>query len=532
MKRPGIKREWHKWVVLGKRRWHRWFAVPLAIVLVAGTVMGVQLTRPAEMVLASNVSAANIILVGQDATDPDPLNHFTNVRFDIGWDNSWRDMVNWDASWIFIKYKVGGNPWQHATLDTTGHTAPTGSTITPAADGTGVFIYRDADGTGSVSYTGVELKWKYGADLVADNALVKVKVFAIEMVYVPQGAFYVGDFDNDLYSSFIRADGTYLINETLGPYQVTSEGEITVGTVDGNLYYDADNANAGDQGGPIPAAFPKGYGAFYVMKYEVSQGQYAEFLNTLTPTQQGNRYPAGNYLVNRQTLRAVDNVYGADANNNLMLNEAGDGEWRAHNWMQWQDGGAYADWAGLRPMSELAFEKAARGTAEVVDDEYAWGTTNIVMVTGVDNDGTATELATAGADNPNANYSNPWGIGGPLRNGAFSNASDTREEAGASYYGVMELSGNLWEVTVTVGNANGRLFTGLHGDGSLDAAGDPDVSYWPVNGGGISSGAGIRGSDWWDGSIQLLAVGDRYQTMMSLDIRLNTLGFRAVRTAP
>ncbi len=508
------------------RKWRKWLAVPLAIVLVAGTVLGVQMTRPAETALASGVDATNVLLVGQDISDGDPLLHFTNVRFDIGWDYSWRDMVNWDAAWIFVKYKVGGNPWQHATLDTTGHTAPTGSTITPAADGTGVFIYRDADGTGSVSYTGVELKWKYGADLVADNALVKVKVFAIEMVYIPQGQFYVGDFDNDQNNTFFRSDGSYLINETLGPYQVTSEGEITVGMNDGNLYYDADSAGGGDQGGPIPAAFPKGYGAFYMMKYEVSQGQYAEFLNTLTPTQQTNRYQYQN--ADRHTIKLVGGVYGNDANGNNILNEANDGEWVALNHISFPDGGAYADWAGLRPMTELEFEKAARGTAEVVDDEYAWGTANAVQAIGIANPGEATEVANSA--NSNAIYDNVLAIGGPVRTGALSNATDTREEAGASYYGVMELSGNLWELIVSVGNANGRLFDGGHGDGALAANGDYDVSYWPTLT-GTDIGTGMRGgafnSDAASLPIAFRGLGDADRLM-----RGSVVGFRAVRTAP
>jgi hypothetical protein len=50
----------------------------------------------------------------------------------------------------------------------------------------------DADGTGTFSITGAQLRWNYGANSVADDATVDVKVFAIEMVYVPQGSFYVG----------------------------------------------------------------------------------------------------------------------------------------------------------------------------------------------------------------------------------------------------------------------------------------------------------------------------------------------------
>ena len=126
------------------RKWRKWFAIPLVIVLALSIALPLQLSRAPTPVYASGVNATNVILTDQ------VLGNYTNVQFDIGWEYSWRDMVNWDAAWVFVKYKVGGNPWAHATLDTADHTAPTGSTITAAADGTGVFIYRDAAGTGTV----------------------------------------------------------------------------------------------------------------------------------------------------------------------------------------------------------------------------------------------------------------------------------------------------------------------------------------------------------------------------------------------
>lgn len=43
------------------------------------------------------------------------------------------------------------------------------------------------------------------------------------------------------------------------------------------------NGYSGDMSGPIPAAFPKGYNAFYLMKYEISQGQLTDFFNFLDP---------------------------------------------------------------------------------------------------------------------------------------------------------------------------------------------------------------------------------------------------------
>ena len=140
----------------------------------------------AASVQANNLTISNVSLTGQD-TD----NDFILVQFDITWENSWRfsgvDPNNWDAAWVFVKYRVGGD-WRHATLNTMGHTVPSGSTIDTPFDGTGVFLYRSADGTGMVTFNGVQLRWNYGVDGLPDNTGdVEVRVLGIEMVYVPTG---------------------------------------------------------------------------------------------------------------------------------------------------------------------------------------------------------------------------------------------------------------------------------------------------------------------------------------------------------
>ena len=68
----------------------------------------------------------------------------------------------------------------------------TSATSTTAADGSGVFIYRSGYGNGAFAITGARLRWDYGVNGVADDAAVDIRVFAIEMVYVPQGAFSLG----------------------------------------------------------------------------------------------------------------------------------------------------------------------------------------------------------------------------------------------------------------------------------------------------------------------------------------------------
>ena len=166
----------------------------------------------ATMLSANNINVTNVKLTGQNTTG-----QYSLVQFDISWENSWRTSSapnNWDAAWVFVKYKVSGGTWNHAMLNLTGHTAPSGSTITPASDGTGAFIYRDAIGTGAFSKTGVQLRWNYGANGVADNAVVDIQVFAIEMVYVPTGAFTVG-------SGGTEAGAFYKYPATTDPYQIS-----------------------------------------------------------------------------------------------------------------------------------------------------------------------------------------------------------------------------------------------------------------------------------------------------------------------
>ena len=72
---------------------------------------------------------------------------------------------------------------------------------------------------------------------------------------------------------------------------------------------------------------------------------------------------------------------------------------------------------------------------------------------------------------------------GPLRGGIYATATSTRVQSGATYFGIMEMSGNLSERSITLRNAAGRSYRGHHGDGILWSTGDGNVDYWPgING--------------------------------------------------
>ena len=126
--------------------------------------------------IANNVTTANVSVGSQNTSL-----HYSMVKFDIAWENSWRTVTNesnYDGCWIFVKFrKKNTYAWQHATFNyvspgtagASGHTEPSGSTISTPSDGKGIFIYRNAVGNGNINWTGAQLRWNYGADGVADN---------------------------------------------------------------------------------------------------------------------------------------------------------------------------------------------------------------------------------------------------------------------------------------------------------------------------------------------------------------------------
>jgi len=464
----------------------------------------ITLTVLAMLVFAPQAQANNIKVSDVSLQNLDSTAGTVDIKFDVSWDNSFtrtdsNGNAYFDRAWVFVKYQIGGTgAWYHATL-------VSGASLGSYSTSTAIGI--TSDGKGAFCRPGLNqtLRWSFPYGTSMDT--IRVRVFAIEMVYIPQGSFVLGSGGSE-YAHF------YAYPTTTDTYTVSSEDAITVGTTAGNLYYDYYNAYSGDQTGPVPAAFPKGYGGFYVMKYEVSQGQYRDFLNTLTYTQQATRTAnapssaAGTgALINPTTYRnavkiktsgvssTTPAVYGCDLGGNGTYDESDDGEWIACNYLSWADLMAYADWAGLRPMTELEFEKASRGPARSgspTANEYAWGNTTVDYFSDLSNAGTSSEAIGPTRPNANCNYSSA-SPDGPVRCGMFATSSSGRTTAGASYYGLMEMSGNLWERCVTIGNATGRAFTGLHGNGTLDSSGNADVTNWPGTG---ATGSGYRGGNW------------------------------------
>jgi formylglycine-generating enzyme required for sulfatase activity len=358
------------------------------------------------------------------------------------------------------------------------------------------------------------------------------------MVYIPTGAFYVGD-----RVGFVsQSPGHFVAGTTTKPFQITSEAELTIDSNATTELWGISNTGASTIGpvGTLPAQFPKGYQSFYIMKYELSQYMYKEFLNKLTQIQQNARasaITADRFMANTDTSivpqyrngikvmsdpgGTLPRVYGNDLNNNGTEGEADDGQHIACNDLM-----AFAVWSGLRPFTELEYEKACRGTLNPTADECAWGTANMTFATGISNPDMANERATNAGANVNSNRE--LGVLGPMRCGSFAGMATNREQAGATYYGVMEMSGNLWEYAYSVGLVLSRSFNGNnHGDGFIAVSGNTNVADWPIR-------AGIRGGAWHDFvTYNALQVSSRYSASSAYTSgRHRSTGIRLVRTQP
>jgi hypothetical protein len=493
----------------------------------------------AGRLVANNVTIANVSLIGD------------TVKFDLSWDNSWRNdgtansTMNWDGAWVFIKYrdaceKSGPYPASYTHMWLVNDTA---QQFTPAAAremmgvtniaGTdramGVFIFRRGQNPTASTFTMTNIKLRW--DQVAQGTTGgnwDIRVNAIEMVYVPQGAFRLGGGNYSINSAY-----TYNFSNNsngLSPYQITAENvTIPINNTGGIYTYPTYTST-----GTIPADFPKGFNSFWVMKYEVSQQQYCDFLNSLDRyhgvyyTQLGQNSSDANFntsnmtstsftsygsykyvmipsgsVTSRQAICATNSVvsgqpwtFSCDANNNNAMNEASDGMNTACNYLY---GGptqafflkAYLDWAGIRPITEFEYEKTCRGPIANVGyqtNESVWGTDLVsgtkTYPTSITNQYANNEIVAPGPPS-NGNVVANSGTAGPVRVGQYYQAATTRVQAGSSYYGCADMAGNVYEMVWSYGNNNvvgntvtgtwlGRSFTNAnYGDGDVQNAAIP-----------------------------------------------------------
>jgi formylglycine-generating enzyme required for sulfatase activity len=480
--------------------------------MIKKTVFSVILLMFAVSALATNVRFFAIGSNDPVRMDRDIASNIITVRFNVKWDNSWnlRDPGNHDAIWVFMKYRKMGDPgFTHCYLkEQTEIVTGSGTTrfnhqygksnVVGLGERTvGVFFSPKDQGLGTTELNDVRLQWDITGTGIDEDMVVSVRVYAIEMVFVPDGQFH---------NQF--------------PETAAESG------------WAAASAN-----------WPRGTGAFYVMKHEVTQAAWVDFLNSLTSQQQlrlspinvatataGAVFPPAtsrmNVRVRKSQTANAPAVFGIS-----LTGGSGDEHWDHENNggnlpmfnLAWTDISAYLDWSGLRPMTEMEFVKAARGPLPFVLNEFAWGD----ATTGVRN----TELENADKPNEvpktaNARFAHPTGTTvatahsaaiaahWPIRVGAFAGPETTRVQAGASFWGVMNMSDNVPERVITLHTADGRAFAGWnnagHGDGNLTSLGFSNVATWPGQEAPLIHSTGAGAAFGAEGVAATTAIGTGY----------------------
>ena len=498
---------------------------------------------------ANNLSVTNVTLGTRD-----PNAKTVVVTFNVSWQNSWRNKINFDAAWLTVRLNNAQVSPTHEVL-----CQITAAGLNPAGTSTGngsnlqIYVPQDATGAflqpantgfvGNINTQNVQLTVNYQGCGFSNSDQIYASVFGLEMVFIPQGSFYAGDYNTSVASFNSGSSDT-------APWNINSENPIPVTNATSGGYQYVSGGNAGEfatgASFTVPAAFPKGYNAFYAMKYGINEGQWVQFINSLPAAARLNHDLADTNHKNSQNVIYRNTI--SCAGTPLLCSTQRPS--RALSYLSWMDLAAFLAWDALRPMTELEFEKLARGPLLPNAGEYIWGNQTITAATtisGTTEDGTETITATT---NANANYGNTTfsggdaaqGVGynqGPLRGGIFAGSSSTRTSAGASYYGVMDLGGNLKEHVVTIGNSTGLLFIGSEGTGVLNSTTGyegnatntdwPGIDTQPQNGIDGATGSGFRGGSWAD-TANYLRTSDRIEAALTSTAALNTFGGRGVRT--
>ncbi len=450
-------------------------------------------------------------------------NFTLKVDCEVVWQNSWSESSNapnHDAVWLFSKQKeISSFGYLHSKIE--------------SASSSDFQIHISNDSLGLMLESNASLLSKESRGIVSvvfskKPIQVNFYVGGIEMVFVPEGTFFLGDaVSNHSFESFLK-----------DPLKIESENQLKFGD---NLSSSTFNSVVGD----VPTKFPKGFNAFYCMKYEISQQQFAEFLSGLSYVEQKIIFdPNANLKLGSNPLVTGSNTYfnglsfseigfepinkpfkiECDLNKNGVFNETTDGMTLACNYLSWFQVLSYLDWVGLRPMTEFEFEKACRGFGSSVSKEFAFGTDKVTDANILTNDSTELEtnasIALVAAGIASHGY---FGRSGPLRCGFAATSSTQKLTAGASYWGIMELSGNLWEQTMGVNKQNGLLFSDSYGDGFVNSF----PADWKTE------SCMLRGGAWFSGigpTYRDLAVSDRYYYNLASEIARNTSGGRGVRS--
>ncbi len=256
----------------------------------------------------------------------------------------------------------------------------------------GAFVRRADHGMGTASGAKLTVLWDLATcpDVKKDTK-VAIKAYGLKMVYVAEGPYSLGSGGNETGAFYtfqaekkrgaekerITVGGaTMAIHEAVveadefPAYSVTSSNAIPTGKVPGKLWA---RAAEPPDGGEIPATFPNGYRAFYMMYCPMPQAVYAAFLSSLPPGLGEDHHEQGNHATDSGWAGAI--VKSTDPENPYEFHH---GRLKSHCtwWLKWDDCTTFAAWAGLRPMTELENEKALRGPRPSAPEECGssfWG---------------------------------------------------------------------------------------------------------------------------------------------------------------
>jgi hypothetical protein len=376
------------------------------------------------------------------------------------------------ADWIFVKFSTqagADGTWNHATL--TGGVVDAGATLATVGDNKGVFINHTQN---SVYWqAGATVTWNYGADGVT-GASARVKVFAISMVKVPQGSF--------VYNSGGIGGSSYNNYGGGGQATITSANDIPSGAA---------------------AGWPNGYNSFYIMRYELTQGLYADFLNSVHSSTAAALYEATVNYGHNMTYNGI-NPYG--------WRYGAVDRYAAKNYLSTSDMWSFLSWAALRPMTEMEFEKAAR---DVGGDTrtYPWGNNEPDPYTYTYSPRNEGGTAMRNFMNFNGTSNNVLDSGRYMSGDVYRSP----EQTGASPYGIADLAGNVSEFVLNSAYAGEPL----NGTGNVVWP-----AGWPAPGG---AGYGFRGGNWMI-IPEETRVSDRSAGGVAATLRGSDLGGRGVRT--
>jgi formylglycine-generating enzyme required for sulfatase activity len=240
------------------------------------------------------------------------------------------------------------------------------------------------------------LNWQWGDGASDDQWFPASHTYAISGTYPITVTAY-----NDLGDTEVAYTTAYVGLDT-GEMVLVPAGEFQMGCDDGNP-----NEDCYSDEQPLHTVY---LDAYTIDKYEVTNAQYAEFLNVM-----GNQEEGG------------DTWLDAD-DGNVRIHESG-GVWQVDSGYEnhpvvevtWYGARAYCQWRGKRLPTEAEWEKAARGSSDT--RMYPWG----------NEDPDCSRLNYFHYDGSSYEYC----VGDTTPVGSYP--------TGASPYGAMDMAGNVWE---------------------------------------------------------------------------------------